>query len=148
MSESILIAIITVIGSVAAAVLAANRAVGDRLDTIEKSQAAGAVKLDTLWRIYAEDAISEARRAGLVQRNSPIAVTHRWEVVMPDSLLIEITQGIERAKAFTGEPYDVSLLVVGELQVRLSAYAREADVPMRALVGAIHTMAERALGAG
>ena len=92
-------------------------------------------KVDTLWEIYAEDAIRQARTTGMIASKSPLAPTGMWE----SSLSPELTQQIEAdaldLACYFGTPYDVAIEIWNRYKVEI--LASNGDSSVRVLWGTI-----------
>lgn len=112
-----------------------------RLRTVEQAYTALMTKMDLLWGIYAEDAIKEARSASLMQKNSPLQFTPRWEEVLPDWLKDRIKWQVKRYNLSTKSAYDTAFEVFSSNLEDLTAVSRTADIKMQALLGGIYHLA-------
>ena len=92
-------------------------------------------KVDTLWDIYAEDAIRQARASGMVATKSPLAPTEMWQ----DSLTADLTEDIEQdAIEFSkhlSSPYDIAIEIWNKYKYDLVSRNKDSDI--RALWGTV-----------
>lgn len=66
-------------------------------------------KVDTLWEIYAEDAIRQARQLGMVASQSDVAPTEKWDEYITEELAIEIKKEAIEMCAVLHSPYDIAI---------------------------------------
>lgn len=102
------------------------------------------LKMDILWEIYAEDALREARKEGLMQRNSPERISDQWYTKVPEELQYLIEKDIEVLSVLMDSPYDMSLEIYGKYREELKAIAIANDWPIQAVLGVIHKMCKEA----
>lgn len=133
---ALVIAASTVVAAIIAAWGTAN--VAAKKNTIMLAQLA--IKVDTLWQIYAEDAIREARLAGMVASQSKEQPTEKWTGIVPDELAVQIEQDIIIATQYINSPYDISVEIWNKHSEELLAVSREQNVSPRGLFGTIYLM--------
>lgn len=141
MSDEVLIALIGAVVSIVAAYLTAQKKADERMQALREEIVVMRTKMDLLWEIYAEDAVKEARSAGLAQRNSPLRITDRWDEVVPADLRTQIKEEIIRCGDILRAPYDVAVEVFAEHGRELKEIARAHDIRLQAFFGVIYVMA-------
>lgn len=108
--------------------LTLKRSIGETLVVLKD-------RMDVLWDIYVKDALREARRASLVQENSPLTVTEEWHKLISPELREKIDKFIEWHKASTKDA--ILREVIKEFLNDLYLVAIEKDVTISSLVGAL-----------
>ncbi len=82
-------------------------------------------KVDILWKVYVEDALSEARQAKMISRNSPLTINREvWEE-LPRKLRDDIRQSVYNWIKLTKDPYDIALHVASEVSDDLDFFIVE-----------------------
>lgn len=113
-----------------------------RLREVEQNISTTSTKVDVLWKIYAEDAITEARRAGLAKTNSPLMLTPKWHEVVSPMLENKILADIMAVTRITASEYDASIEVFDKYHDALMEVAKNHDVKLQALFGGIYHLAK------
>ena len=86
-------------------------------------------KMDTLWDIYAEDAIRNARTSGMVAANSPLAPTKKWDVILNGgSDLEEIAADARQLAEILNSPYDIAIELWARHKEQLLSHSGEEPV--------------------
>ena len=144
MDDSIIVALIacvaTVITSLVGAYSVATKSTREQVTRIEKEFAAMSVKVSTLWTIYAEDAIREARASGMIGSRSKEVPTDKWAAVVPDDLDQRIRLSIIEISQILNSPYDVTVEVWAEYSDELLEVAISEDISPRALFGTLFSL--------
>lgn len=82
-------------------------------------------KVDILWKVYVEDALSEARQAKMISKNSPLTINREvWEE-LPRKLRDDIRQSVYTWIKLTKDPYDIALHVASEVSDDLDFFITE-----------------------
>lgn len=115
----------------------------DRVRSLEQELAAIRVRTTTLWEIYAEDAIRDARNASLARQNSPVRITPQWKEIVPAALRNQIGREIVSMTPQTGDAYETAIEVFFNHKDELKRIAKEADVRLSALFGVIYYMSKK-----
>ena len=113
------------------------------LTTLGETVATLKVKVDTLWRIYAEDAIREARMGGLLERKSAERPTDKWDSIVSADLNGRIYEDISTLVKIH-DPYDVAVHVWREHHETFVSIAEEHDLTHSQVLGVLVTIAMRA----
>lgn len=71
-------------------------------------------KMDTLWDIYAEDAIRQARASGMVATKSPLAPTAGGEGSLSKELTEQIEADAKELSEYLNSPYDIAIEIWGK----------------------------------
>jgi hypothetical protein len=66
-------------------------------------------KMDTLWDIYAEDAIRQAWASGTIAAKSPLAPTEVWEEGLSEDLAMRIKEDANEYADILNSPYDIAM---------------------------------------
>jgi hypothetical protein len=138
MDTEIIVAIIVGITTVIAAIIAAYGTASAASRKLAISLAQVAVKVDTLWEIYAEEAIREARVQGIVAARSPEAPTDKFNDMVSSGLIVRIERHISINNDC--DPYDMAIEVWNRYSEELLDISRVNDVSLNALFGAIYAM--------
>jgi hypothetical protein len=140
MDAEIIVAIIIAVATVVAAIIAAYSTASAANRKFAISLAEIAVKVNTLWEIYAEEAIREARTTGMVAARSRESPTEKFNGVVPNSLRIEIEEEITSITSILHSPYDIAIEIWTKHKKELLIISEEEDVPPSALFGTIYLM--------
>ena len=135
MSETLLIAVITFIGSVVVAYITARTEISNKLTE-------HGVKLDLLWDVYIRDAVKDARESGLAQRNSPLQITEMWNDIVPEELRKQIHRDIIYWLARLKSPYDASIEVYRIHRDALVLISEKYDIRNTAIIGTLFVQAK------
>ena len=76
-------------------------------------------KVDTLWDIYAEDAIRQARTSGMVATKSPLAPTAKWDSSLSKELTKKIESDAVGLSEYLNSPYDVAIELWGKYKAEI-----------------------------
>jgi hypothetical protein len=137
MSDEVLIAVIGGSVSVLLAVAAAWRIAISKTNETNIAIARIEVKLDTLWRIYAEDAIRQARTAGMVASKSPESPTREWEEMIPDTLLESIHLYLSTVRSQHSQ-MEAAILIFNQFEDQLIDIARLNHISPPVIFGVIY----------
>jgi len=131
MDPTVVVAIITVVGSIAAALVTSYFTATRQITQLQ-------VKVDLLWKTYIVDAVAASREAGMVARQSPEAPSDKWNDKIPPELDNKIERQIITASHFTRDPYDISLEVLRNLRDELYIFSMTHSIPMKEILGTIY----------
>lgn len=134
MDPTVVVAIITVVGSIAAALITSYFTATRQITQLQ-------VKVDLLWKTYIVDAVAASREAGMVARQSPEAPSDKWNNKIPGKMDSQIRKRIAISAHFTRDPYDISLEVLRTLRDELLVFSIEKSIPMKEILGTIYVMA-------
>lgn len=112
------------------------------IDNLDKSIAIISVKVDTLWDIYAKDAIREAKKSGLVRENSPLYVTDAGRDLLSSEFLSLIEKEIDEMRA-TNIRKNICVNLINTHMDRLILISIEKDVSLQMLIGIIRSLCEQ-----
>jgi hypothetical protein len=140
MDTTIIVAIIVGVSAVIAAIIAAYGTANAASRKLAISLAGITVKVNTLWEIYAEEAIREARTTGMVAARSREKPTEKLNGAVPDSLRIEIEEEITNITSIMHSPYDIAIEIWTKHSKELLIISEEEDIPPSALFGTIYLM--------
>lgn len=107
--------------------LTLRRSIGETLVVLQD-------RMNVLWDIYVKDALREARKAALVQENSPLTVTEEWHKLVPPELQGRLNKFIEGR---TGTQNTILRETIKEFLNDLYLVAIENDVTIPALIGTL-----------
>lgn len=130
---TVVVALITVIGSVTAAFVTSYFTATRQLTQLQ-------VKVDLLWKTYIVDAVAASREAGMVATKSPEQPTEHWENTLPNDLRRNISKNIKAASEFFRDPYDVSLEVLNVMRDELIVFSIKSNITMKEILGTIYVM--------
>ena len=100
------------------------------------------VKVDTLWEVYAMDAMKAARTQGFIERKSPAKPTPKWNGVIGEKLGLIILQEIQERKKQHLNSYDIAVEIYYKHKESLKIICQEKDVPISVIFGTILELAE------
>jgi hypothetical protein len=140
MDTTIIVAVIIAVSTVIAAVIAAYSTANVANRKIAVSLAKISVKVDTLWQIYAEEAIRGARSAGMVASKSLEVPTEKFNGTVPSGLRIEIEEEITKITSIIHSPYDIAIEIWTKHSKELLLISENEDVSPSALFGTIYLM--------
>lgn len=149
MPPEITVAIITVIGGIAVAAISAyaiaRQTSKKEFDAIKKIVTLNELKVSTLWEIYVEDAVRNAKRTGYVASQSRVSPTEKLEEVLDLELQEQIRADAARLSEYISSPYDIAIEVWSMHKQEVVSGARKADIPVSAIWGSIVVIISNAL---
>lgn len=137
MDTEIIVAIILAVSTIVTAVVASYGATSRK---VAISLAQISVKVDTLWEIYAEEAIRDARSAGMVATRSPEKPTEKFNDTVSNGLVQGIEKYVSGISDLTESPYDMAIKTWNKYSEELLIISKKEDISPRALFGAIYAI--------
>lgn len=115
-----------------------------------RQHSSDSVRLRLLWRIYVEDALESAHKAGIIERNSPLKVSARMNEMLPAKLHREIERRIRACAesaphAIDPNLYEISAEVLGGVFGEIEDVVRMNPVTFEQVTGAVYVKVERML---
>jgi len=158
MSAEIVIAFLVFAGTVITALAGAyavvksesNKAIREAAEKNNEFRIVFAVlssKVETLWEIYAEDAIRQARTSGMVAAKSPLAPTKKWDAILTNGGpgLEEIESDAKQLAEILNSPYDVAIELWARHKNEL--LAENGEEPVQVLWGTLLVVSMNAVKA-
>ena len=149
MSPEITIAFIAAVGGVLTAIIAAYATARQtnkkELDVIKKIVTLNELKVNTLWEIYAEDAIRSAKQIGFVASQSTMRPTKKLQEVIDMELQEQIRQESLAISKYLSSPYDIAIEIWSNHRKTLIRNSKEADVAVAVTWGSIVTIVSNTL---
>ncbi len=97
----------------------------------------------TLWSIYVDDAIREARRLKLTRRTSPDQPTKKWEEMIPHELREAVNSEIARLGVYRSSTEVVSYIWSKYVQEFLAVLDSEGTLSTEAIIGTLKVLVDR-----
>ena len=149
MNPDILAALIAAGGGIIIAVIAAYataRATSRKeFDEIRQTVIVNQLKVDTLWEIYAEDAIRSAKDRHLVSAQSAVRPTGEFARVISIELCDKIEDDALIMSKYIVSPYDIAVEIWARYKVELIEKSNDAEISIRATWGAVVILCENAV---
>ena len=149
MNPDILATLIAAGGGIIIAVIAAYataRATSKKeLDNIRHTVIVNQLKVDTLWEIYAEDAIRSAKNRNLISSQSAVRPTGEFARVISVELCDKIESDARVMSQYITSPYDIAVEIWAIYKVELIEKSNSADISIRATWGAVVVLCENAI---
>lgn len=98
------------------------------------------VKVNTLWEIYAEDAIRSAQKGGLVAARSAVRPTEKLKLIMSEELQADIQEETAALSTYISSPYDIAIEIWMKHRKELLYCSKKADIPAKASWGGLVTI--------
>jgi hypothetical protein len=88
-----------------------------------------AFQVELLWELGVKDALREAKKQGLVQQNSPMRPTKKWEQLVSQPLRTSLEMDLAHFAEVYRSPYDIAVEAYVRHRGPLEALALRADLP-------------------
>jgi len=141
MSPEIAVAVITVIGGIAVAIISsyavARQTSRKEFEEIKKVVILNELKVTTLWEIYVEDAVRNAKKNGFVASQSRVAPTAKLAEVLDEDVQEQIRIDADKLSRYISSPYDIAIEIWSMHKKELVNGARKADMPVSAIWGSV-----------
>lgn len=149
---ALIVGISTILVAIIGAYAASRRAVGAKIEeavekVVDKLNDAMLrigqmqIKLDTLWSIYAEDAIRKARDTGMVASNSPLYPTEKWFSLVPDHTMHNIMLD---ARGLSGDIDHITASLWPKYEKQMVDIVEESDASILDVFGAFYIVCRNA----
>lgn len=162
MEPTVLIALITAVGGILAAVVVAysnirkatqrdieefKKETSDDIHEIKELLAVTGLKVDTLWQIYAEEAIRDAKTSGIVASRSRVRPTKKFTNIIGDDLERTLNAEAETLSCVLASAYDVAVELWVKHKAALVNSSLDAHVPLKETWGALVVICDNAMHA-
>lgn len=104
-----------------------------------------ALKADTLWEIYGEEVIRNARNAGMIATRSAEAPTAEWSLLVTDDLVTEIEDRATTLAYVLDSPYDIFVEVWKAHKEELVRISRDKNVSISTVTSGVLQICGNAL---
>ncbi len=149
MNPDIVAALIVAGGGIIVAIIAAYATAKatsrKEFDEIRQTVIVNQLKVDTLWEIYAEDAIRSAQNRQLVVAQSAIHLTEEFTRIISLQLCEQIRYDAIIMSEYIVSPYDIAVEIWIKYKSELIEKSRGADINIRATWGAVVILCENAV---
>jgi hypothetical protein len=160
MSPEVTVAIITAIGGIIIATIAAYNSAreaskkelkdafkicNEELAEIRRTITVNELKVNTLWEIYAEDAIRAAQKGGLLASQSSVRPTEKLSALIPLELQEILASEAISMYTYLSSPYDIAIELWIANKKFLACSADEIDMPLRDAWAGVVTIVYNAL---
>ena len=167
MSTEVIVAIVTAIATVIVAIIVAvessrrfsasrEDALIEKIDDVRKDlkkeienntrQLIGvALKADTLWEIYGEEVIRDARNSGMIASRSAEAPTAEWNTLVSEDLVVEIQDQVVSLAEALDSPYDIFIEVWQVHKEELVQASRNSNISISVVTSGVLQICGNAL---
>lgn len=139
------IAIVSAVITVILAVIAGTWKVSNSINVIRSAQYRQDLKIDTLWEIYGEEAIREARIQGFTRSRSPEHITEKAIALLTDSMYNALVDSGNHLLETEKNPREVAFQLFIDNKEIFEKVSQENDISLKVFVGISRIITDRCL---
>ncbi len=117
----------------------------DEISRVKSIQNRQDLKIDTLWEIYGEEAIREARTHGFTESRSPDHVTEKAIALLTNTMYNTLVNSGDHLLEIESNPKEVAFQLFVENKEIFEKVSRENDIPLKVFVGISRIIIDRCL---
>ncbi len=140
-----IIAIVSITFTIIIAVITATWKISNSINNVRNLQIEQGVKIDTLWDIYGEEAIREARAHGFTEHSSPDVVTEKAIALLTDNMYNTLVDSGNRLLNTGENPKDLGFQLFVENKTMFERIGEENNISLKVFVGISNVIISRCL---
>ncbi len=117
----------------------------DQIGRIKSVQNRQDLKIDTLWEVYGEEAIREARTHGFTESRSPDHVTEKAIALLTDSMYNTLVISGNHLLEIESNPKEVAFQLFVDNKEVFEKVSEENNIPLKVFVGISRIIIDRCL---
>jgi hypothetical protein len=149
MNPDVVAALIAAIGGIIVAIIVAYATAKatsrKEFNELRRTVIVNQLKVDTLWEIYAEDAIRTAKTAHLIAAQSAVRPTGKFREIISPELCETIYTDALIMSDYIVSPYDIAVEIWNKHKKELVERSNETNISIRAIWGAVVVLCENAV---